>query len=90
MVIIPNPGNEYKYLFWNSKNTEAKKVVEEGMKEFSDLDIIIVDTAGRHALDGDLIDEMKQVSKVFKPDEIFPCYGRYSWTTSWSSSSSFS
>ena len=40
------------------------------MKEFSDLDIIIVDTAGRH-IDGDLIDEMKQVSEVFKPDEIF-------------------
>tara|TARA_B100000579_G_scaffold437597_1_gene467630 strand:- start:1872 stop:3206 length:1335 start_codon:yes stop_codon:yes gene_type:complete len=58
-------------VFGDSKNTDARKVVEEGMKEFSDLDIIIVDTAGRHALDGDLIDEMKQVSEVFKPDEIF-------------------
>ena len=41
------------------------------MIEFNDLDIVIVDTAGRHALDGDLIDEMKEVADVFNPDEIF-------------------
>ena len=58
-------------VFGDSKNTDAKKVVQEGMKEFSDLDVVIVDTAGRHALDGDLISEMKDVSNVFNPDEIF-------------------
>ena len=58
-------------VFGDSKNTDAKKVVQEGMQEFADLDVIIVDTAGRHALDGDLIEEMKSVSQVFNPDEIF-------------------
>ena len=58
-------------VFGDSKNTNAKKVVQEGMAEFSDLDVVIVDTAGRHALDGDLIGEMKDVSNVFNPDEIF-------------------
>jgi len=58
-------------VFGDSKNTDAKKVVAEGMKEFSDLDVVIVDTAGRHALDGDLVTEMKDVSSIFNPDEIF-------------------
>ena len=58
-------------VFGDSKNTDAKKVVQEGMEEFSDLDVVIVDTAGRHALDGDLINEMKNVSNIFNPDEIF-------------------
>ena len=58
-------------VFGDAKNTDAKKVVEDGMKEFSDLDVVIVDTAGRHALDGDLIGEMKNVSSIFNPDEIF-------------------
>ena len=58
-------------VFGDAKNTDAKKVVAEGMKEFSDLDVVIVDTAGRHALDGDLVTEMKDVSSIFNPDEIF-------------------
>ena len=58
-------------VFGDSKNTDAAKVVNEGLKEFNDLDIVIVDTAGRHALDNDLIDEMKGVSRILNPDEIF-------------------
>jgi len=58
-------------VFGDSKNKDATKVVKEGMAEFQDLDIVIVDTAGRHALDGELIDEMKFVSNTFNPDEIF-------------------
>ncbi len=49
---------------------DAGKVVKEGLKEFNELDIVIVDTAGRHALDDDLISEMKTVSKIVEPDEI--------------------
>ena len=58
-------------VFGSSKNTDAVKVVTEGLKEFEELDIVIVDTAGRHALDDDLISEMELVSKVVQPDEIF-------------------
>ena len=46
------------------------KVVKEGLKEFAELDVVIVDTAGRHALDEELISEMKSISKIVKPDEI--------------------
>ena len=49
--------------------TSAVKIVEAGMKEFHSLDVLIVDTSGRHALEGDLIEEIKAVSKVAKPNE---------------------
>jgi len=58
-------------VFGDSKNTDASKVVSDGLKEYEDLDIVIVDTAGRHALDEDLINEMKSVSHIVTPDEIF-------------------
>ncbi len=57
-------------VFGSAENKDAGKVVKEGLQEFDDLDIIIVDTAGRHALDDELIDEMKIVSNIVKPDEI--------------------
>lgn len=49
----------------------AVKVVKNGLKHFSDMDIIIIDTAGRHSLEGDLIEEMKRIFRVAKPDEKF-------------------
>jgi signal recognition particle subunit SRP54 len=57
--------------FGQPKATNAVKVVKKGLKEFEDLDIIIIDTAGRHSLEDDLIDEMKRIFKVAKPDEKF-------------------
>lgn len=48
---------------------KAEKVVEEGIKKFSKYDIIIIDTAGRHSLEEDLIKEMKKISKIVNPDE---------------------
>jgi len=47
----------------------AVKIVENGMKEFHSLDVIIIDTSGRHALEGDLIKEIKDVANVAKPNE---------------------
>ena len=47
-------------VFGSSDNKDATKVVTEGLKEFDDLDIVIVDTAGRHALDNDLIFRFKR------------------------------
>ena len=47
-------------VFGSSDNKNAIKIVTEGLKEFDDLDIIIVDTAGRHALDNDLILKWKR------------------------------
>ena len=49
---------------------DAVKVVERGLKELKKSnDIIIVDTSGRHKLEDDLIDEMKNIFKAIKPDE---------------------
>jgi signal recognition particle subunit SRP54 len=57
-------------VFGSSDNNDAEKVVKEGLEEFKELDVVIVDTAGRHALDEELISEMKSISKIVKPDEI--------------------
>ncbi len=47
----------------------AVRIVEEGMKFHSGTDIIIIDTSGRHALEGDLIQEIKDVAATAKPSE---------------------
>ena len=51
----------------DSKN--APELVKKGMEELAEREILIIDTAGRHSLDDDLITEMKSLSKVVKPDE---------------------
>ncbi|MBI4813184.1 MAG: signal recognition particle protein Srp19, partial [Methanobacterium sp.] len=40
------------------------------LKEFKKQDLIIVDTAGRHKEEKDLLDEMEQISAVVEPDEV--------------------
>lgn len=49
-------------------NTDAVGIVERGLKEFQKSDVIIVDTAGRHSLEKDLIKEMEDIHAVAKPD----------------------
>jgi signal recognition particle subunit SRP54 len=53
------------------KSKNAVKVVKNGLKEFKDIDVIIIDTAGRHSLEADLINEMKRIFKAANPDEKF-------------------
>ena len=48
---------------------DAPAIVERGMRHFRDKNIIIIDTSGRHALEDDLIQELKDVAKVAKPKE---------------------
>jgi signal recognition particle subunit SRP54 len=57
-------------VFGDPKNKDAVKVVGEGLKHFPDKDLIIVDTAGRHKEEKDLIKEMKSLEQKIKPDEI--------------------
>ncbi len=57
-------------IFGNPNAKEAIKTVNEGLKQFPDKDIVIVDTAGRHKEEQDLIKEMKALEKSIKPDEI--------------------
>jgi signal recognition particle subunit SRP54 len=56
--------------FGDIKAKDPVKVVKEGLKQFSDKDLIIVDTAGRHKEEKDLIKEMKDLEKHIKPDEV--------------------
>lgn len=49
--------------------TKAAKVVRAGLEEFREMDVIIIDTSGRHSLEEDLIEEIKIISNVSEPDE---------------------
>ena len=57
-------------LYGEAKTKDPVKVVKEGLKQFTDKDLIIVDTAGRHKEEKDLIKEMKDLEKHIKPDEV--------------------
>jgi signal recognition particle subunit SRP54 len=57
-------------IYGDSKAKDPVKVVSEGLKQFNDKDLIIVDTAGRHKEEQDLIKEMKTLEKKIKPDEV--------------------
>jgi len=49
--------------------TNAAKVVKEGLKALSDCNLIICDSAGRSALDEELVNEIQDINKVFDADE---------------------
>lgn len=53
-------------------NKNAVTIARNGVKYFVDkgFDIIIVDTAGRHHREEDLLAEMNQISKTINPDEV--------------------
>jgi signal recognition particle subunit SRP54 len=51
------------------KQKNSTKIASEGLKKFSDWDVIIIDTAGRHKDEKSLIQEMKSLEKAIKPDE---------------------
>ena len=51
---------------------KLKKLAKNGLKHFSkqNKNLIIVDTAGRHKDEIELLKEMKRLNKIVKPDEI--------------------
>ncbi len=57
-------------LYGDPDNPDALDLAKKGLEEFKKQDIIIVDTAGRHKEEKDLLDEMEQISKVVKPNEV--------------------
>jgi signal recognition particle subunit SRP54 len=44
------------------------EIAQKGLEETSDADVHIVDTAGRHALEDDLISEIEDINRVVDPD----------------------
>ena len=57
-------------VYGDLKAQDPLKVVFKGIGLFNDKDLIIVDTAGRHKEESDLIKEMKLLEKKIKPDEV--------------------
>ena len=57
-------------VYGDVKEKDPVKVVREGLKQFNDKEIVIVDTAGRHKEEKDLIKEMKNLEEKIHPDEV--------------------
>ena len=57
-------------IYGDSKAKDPVKIAVEGLNRFSDRDIIIVDTAGRHKEERELIKEMKMLEEKIRPDEV--------------------
>lgn len=57
-------------VYGEEKNKNSPQVVKNGLKHFenSELDIVLIDTAGRHKEEKDLLDEMTEINKVANPD----------------------
>ncbi len=51
-------------------NQDSPQIVKDGLKHYenSTLDIILIDTAGRHKEEKELLEEMTRISKVTNPD----------------------
>ncbi len=55
--------------FYGDPDTEDPvQIARDGLKATSDAQVHIVDTAGRHALEDDLIDEIEEIEGVVDPD----------------------
>ncbi len=50
---------------------DARVIAREAMKKMKDYQVKIFDTSGRHALEDDLIEEIKDLKEIISPDEIF-------------------
>ncbi|MBI2451452.1 signal recognition particle protein [Candidatus Pacearchaeota archaeon] len=57
--------------FIESKEKNSLKIWKNFEKEIKQYDLVIVDTAGRDALDDPLIEEIKNLGKAVKPTESF-------------------
>lgn len=56
-------------VYGEPKEKKSEKIALRGLNQFKDYDLVIIDTAGRHKDEKGLIDEMKRLEKVIKPNE---------------------
>jgi signal recognition particle subunit SRP54 len=60
--------NKLNY-FIDTKEKNPVKILKEYEKKLRDYNLVLIDTAGRHTLDEDLIKEIKDIEKEAKPTE---------------------
>jgi len=49
--------------------TDVLEIVKAGVEEFERYDIKIIDTAGRHALESEMIEEIRKIESEIKPEQ---------------------
>jgi len=57
-------------LYGDLKAKDPAKIALDGLKQFNDKDVILIDTAGRHKEEQELIKEMIMLEKNIRPDEV--------------------
>ena len=57
-------------IYGDLKAKTSIEIARKGLKRFDDYDVVIIDTAGRHKDEKNLIEEMKTLEKSIRPDEI--------------------
>lgn len=58
--------------FYGEKNErDASKIIKNGLEKFKNEDVVIVDSSGRDAFDGELNEELKRIDSALSPDEKF-------------------
>ncbi len=57
-------------VYGEENNKDSPNIVKNGLKHFAGqpLDVVLIDTAGRHKEEKDLLDEMSRINKVAEPD----------------------
>lgn len=60
-------------VYGEENNSNALEIVKNGLKYFESepVDIVIIDTAGRHKEEQGLLDEMKSMYSIVTPDQVF-------------------
>ena len=57
-------------LYGDPENKDALDLAKKGIEQFKKNDIVIIDTAGRHKEEQDLLNEMEQLSAIVNPNEV--------------------
>jgi signal recognition particle subunit SRP54 len=63
-------GDKLHVPVYISEKKDPFDALKEGLKKFNKFDSILIDTAGRDALDKELADELKKMNKIARPDEV--------------------
>ncbi|MDO5851816.1 MAG: signal recognition particle protein Srp54 [Methanobacteriaceae archaeon] len=57
-------------VYGDPENKDALDLARKGLDKFTKNDVLLIDTAGRHKEEQDLLDEMKNISEIVDPNEV--------------------